>query len=100
MRMIIKFCLFAALACFFVGCRDTQPATAVDENALRSLRVGGPPNISMLVLLAHAWGSGAPQRPFEFVPIQTGKLAMDAVLAGSIDVGVLVDSNIAFVKFE
>jgi NitT/TauT family transport system substrate-binding protein len=50
----------------------------------------------MLVLLAR----GKAKPLFEFVPIQTGRLAMDAVLAGDIDVGVLVDSNIAFVRFE
>ena len=32
--------------------------------------------------------------------IQTGKLAMDAVNSGSLDIGIIVDTNIAFIKFQ
>ena len=36
----------------------------------------------------------------EFIDIQSGKKAMDALRTGDIDLGVLVDSNIAFAGFE
>ncbi len=81
---------------FGAACR--QQATPSQTPPTQALRVGGPPNISMLVLLARDNASAS--SVFEFIPIQTGKLAMDAVLAGDIDVGVIVDSNIAFLRFE
>lgn len=80
------------------GC-GRPAAPPADTGPAQSLRVGGPPNISMLPLLARASGDPAASG-FDWVPIQTGKLAMDALLAGNIDVGVLVDSNIAFARFQ
>ncbi|HYN23008.1 MAG TPA: ABC transporter substrate-binding protein, partial [Thermoanaerobaculia bacterium] len=62
---------------------------------------GGPKNISMLPLIAERKGffkaEGLNTRPNY---LQTGKLAMDAVVSRDLDFGVLVDTNIAFVKFQ
>lgn len=89
------------LALFQCACSDRsheQPSVRKDQT---KVKIGGPKNISMLVLLANHQGY------FEnagidasFVPIQTGKLAMDALNAGDIDIAVMVDVNLAFVRFQ
>jgi len=67
----------------------------------RPLIVGGPKNISMLVLIAEDQGFfQAEGIEVEFRPIQTGKLTMDSLGINELDVGVLVDTNIAYLGFR
>lgn len=89
MKSILKFCLLILLL----------PLSAQAENML--LRFGGSYNIGMLPLLAKEKGFFADEGldvSYEF--IQSGKLTMDALLAGKLDVGVIVDSNVSFVNFQ
>lgn len=62
---------------------------------------GGPKNISMLPLVAERKGffkvAGIDVKA-NF--IQTGKIAMDALISGDLDLAIIVDTNIAFVKFQ
>lgn len=65
------------------------------------IKVGGPPNIAMLVLVAQAKGFFNEEKVnVKYVHLQTGKIAQDALSSGDIDLGILVDSNIAFVNFQ
>jgi ABC-type nitrate/sulfonate/bicarbonate transport system substrate-binding protein len=67
----------------------------------RALVWGGPKNISMLPIIAEKKGffkeEGLEVRPNY---VQTGKIAMDAVVSGDLDFGIIVETNIAFVKFQ
>ena len=62
---------------------------------------GGPKNISMIPIIAAKKGffkeSGLDIRTNN---VQTGKIAMDAVVSGDLDFGIIVDTNIAFVEFQ
>jgi NitT/TauT family transport system substrate-binding protein len=62
---------------------------------------GGPTNISMLPIIADQQGffraEGLDVRPNY---LQTGKVAMDAVVSGDLNFGVIVETNVAFVKFQ
>ena len=62
---------------------------------------GGPTNISMLPIVAQQRGffqaEGLDVRPNY---LQTGKVAMDAVVSGDLNFGVIVETNVAFVKFQ
>lgn len=62
---------------------------------------GGGKNISMLPIIANKKGF------FREVGlnvsaqyVQTGKIAMDAVISGDLDFGVVVETNLAFIKFQ
>ena len=62
---------------------------------------GGPTNISMLPIVAQQRGffqaEGLDVQPNY---LQTGKVAMDAVVSGDLNFGVIVETNVAFVKFQ
>jgi ABC-type nitrate/sulfonate/bicarbonate transport system substrate-binding protein len=65
------------------------------------VRVGGPKNISILPLIAEHFGHYDTELKLApFTPLMTGKITMDSLLSGEIDVGVIVDSNIAFMSFQ
>jgi NitT/TauT family transport system substrate-binding protein len=70
-------------------------------SALKPLVWGGPTNISMLPIIAQQKGffqaEGLDVRPNY---LQTGKVAMDAVVSGDLNFGVIVETNVAFVKFQ
>lgn len=62
---------------------------------------GCPKNIAMLPILAQVKGFFAKEGlNAQRQDIQTGKMAMDGLINGSIDFGVLVETNIAFIKFQ
>lgn len=63
--------------------------------------IAGPKNIAMLPIIADKRGLfGQVGVMARFEPLQTGKLAMDAVVAGQVDLGILVDTNVAHVMFQ
>jgi NitT/TauT family transport system substrate-binding protein len=78
------------------GCRSNKgsaPGSAI--------RLGGPKNIAMLPIIADVKGYFRDEAvTVEYRPLQTGKIAQDALVSGDIDLGVLVDSNIAFIRFQ
>ncbi|WP_165475081.1 ABC transporter substrate-binding protein [Legionella yabuuchiae] len=63
--------------------------------------IGGPKNISMLVLVAQKQGFFE-QRGVDvaYQPLQNGTITFEAVKSGQIDLGILVDANLAFIGFE
>lgn len=96
----IPLILFAAAFCM-TGCKPRPQAQSGSEESPQAVRWGGPKNISMLPLIADAKGLFANhQIQSTFIDIQTGKKAMDALRTNDIDVGVLVDTNIAFAALE
>ncbi len=72
------------------------PAMANDK-----IRLGGSKVLSVLPLIAVEQGYFKEKAiDLEFQNIEVGKFAMDAVLANSVDIGSIVDSNIAFNSFN
>jgi NitT/TauT family transport system substrate-binding protein len=78
-----------------------QACTQDDGKFSKPLVWGGPKNISMIPVIAERKGF------FQEVGlrvksnyVQTGKVAMDAIVSGDLDFGIIVDTNIAFIKFQ
>lgn len=65
------------------------------------LVIGGPSDVAMLVAVARdrglfqKYGVNA-----ELRYVQTGKIAQDALISGDLDVGVIVDTNVAFIGYQ
>jgi ABC-type nitrate/sulfonate/bicarbonate transport system substrate-binding protein len=93
--------LLVAFFVFRAGKQAPQSPTPAAQVPLPTIVWGGPKNIAMLPLIAEKKGffkaAGLNTRSNY---LQTGKLAMDAVISKDLDIGVLVDTNIAFVKFQ
>jgi NitT/TauT family transport system substrate-binding protein len=101
--------LAISLATLTLGGCFTEPSKLPNNSAIdaptnttgTAVSWGGPKNISMLPIIAEQKGfltkEGLNAKRQD---IQTGKLAMDAVNSGGVDIGVIVDTNIAFVKFQ
>ena len=84
---IVFLCMTMTLSAFAA---DSQP-----------IIMGGSKNIGIVPLIALKKGYFAEQGlNVEYQEIQVGKLAMDALVAGKIDVGFLMDMNIAFGGFQ
>jgi sulfonate transport system substrate-binding protein len=65
------------------------------------LVIGGPKNISMLVIVATDRGFFRDEGlEISYRPIATGKLAGDALQTGDINVGILVDLNVTYAKLN
>lgn len=102
-RFIISVVAVLLCACtVFVVTRSKNPDEGREpEKQQLVVRIGGPKNIAMLPLIAVRRGyfrdAGV---SVKFEPLQSGKIAMDALNSGDIDLAVLVDSNIAFVRFQ
>ena len=79
---------------------QTPPKRAVPVVS-KPLVWGGPKNIAMLPIIADKKGffkeQGLDVKPNY---VQTGKIAMDAIVSGDLNFGVIVDVNIGFVKFQ
>jgi NitT/TauT family transport system substrate-binding protein len=101
LRVVIA--LAVAMA-FLPACeRAPTPQNALEpaSGSLLKVRWGGPRNISMLPLLAEERGLFTKEGlSAEFIDIQSGKKAIDALRAGDIDLGVGVDMNIALAGYE
>jgi len=111
-RVLLAACL-AAAALLVLGCSESErgkgeetpkpveKVEATKPETLEKIKIGGPKNIAMLVIIADRKGffskAGA---NVDFEPVQTGKIAMDALISGDLDLGVLVDSNIAFIGYQ
>jgi len=96
--------LFVALA--NLGCRQTDDGGGNGKGTTpkpkpKTYTWGGPKNISMAPIVADQQGFFT-QEGINVKPnyIQTGKMAMDAVVSKDIDFGVLVETNIAFIKYQ
>ena len=74
---------------------------SADDTKEDTIKWGGPKNIAMLPILAQDQGFFAEEGLIaERNDIQTGKMAMDALISGDIDIAVLVETNIAFIEFQ
>ena len=90
--------IYAALLA--VGAMTSSCRQAVEEPKMH-LTIGGPQNLAMLVMLAQDRGYFAKHGvDVTYQPLQNGKISFDAVAAGQIDLGLLVDANLAFIGFE
>ena len=93
----------AALAALFLcislvaACDPTPEA----ETPIPTVSIGGPQNISMLVLLAQQQGLFDRHHVrVTYQPLQNGKISFDTVASGQINMATLVDANLAFLGFE
>lgn len=86
------------------ACSNSSPTGSViigDVTEKPAYSFGGPKNIDMLPILADNLGFFEDYGlNMERNDIQTGKRVMDALIKGDMDFGVLVDSNIAFIKLQ
>lgn len=90
--------LFAATAVLALAACSPQQQKAVDTAAIT---IGGPPNIALLAEVAEAKGFFDAERIDATIrSIQTGKLTQDAVTAGQLDFGIVLDVNIASLGFR
>lgn len=88
----------AAAFCLALACQG-QPEEGAAPS--RTLVWGGPSNISMIPIIAEREGFFAEEGlDIKVNYVQTGKIAMDAVVSGDLDFGVIVETNIAFVGFQ
>jgi NitT/TauT family transport system substrate-binding protein len=89
---------FAALAsALALAACSPQPASKEERVAVT---IGGPPNIALLAEIARENGYFAAEGiDATFQSIQTGKLAQDAVVAGQLDYGLVLDVNTASLGF-
>ncbi len=89
--------LLMVLVCF-VGCGG-ESTEQTDEQIKVSW--GGPKNISMLPIVADKKGyfkeAGL---NIETKYLQTGKISMDALMSKDVDFSVLVETNVAFIKYQ
>lgn len=80
---------------------DGAASSADPSSDVLTVNWGGPKNLCLLPIIAERMGyfsdEGVDARPNY---LQTGKIAMDAVVSGDIDIGIIVDTNIAFVGFQ
>ena len=68
---------------------------------LTKIVMGGSRNLGMIPVIALKKGCFAEEGlDVEYQEIQVGKLAMDALVAGKIDLGFIVDTNVAFGGFQ
>ena len=100
----VLFSFLAIITCLLACSSDkTPPASAHPKTASqpKPIKIGGPQNISLLVIIAEKKGffSQASVQA-SYMPLQTGKIAMDSVISGDLDLGVLVDSNVAFIRYQ
>jgi sulfonate transport system substrate-binding protein len=66
-----------------------------------TVRFGSTSNLGILPLIAKHEGIFKSRGlEVDYKKLQTGKITMDALLSGEIDIGTLVDSNIAFINFS
>jgi ABC-type nitrate/sulfonate/bicarbonate transport system substrate-binding protein len=102
MKKKTSFTIVIALILTLGGIGQNGCKPAADNSSTReTVRWGGPRNISMLPLLAEQQGLFQKERlDASYIDIQTGKKALDALRTGDVQLGVLVDSNVAFAGFE
>lgn len=81
---------------WFIACGKKQ-----EETQLIKISWGGPKNISMTPIIAAKNGYFQEEGlNVETKYLQTGKIAMDALLSKDTDFSVLVESNVAFIKYQ
>jgi ABC-type nitrate/sulfonate/bicarbonate transport system substrate-binding protein len=87
------------------ACLSQQPNTSIpsanNPSNTSTTSWGGPKNIAMLPIVAEQKGLMAKEGlNAKRQDIQTGKLVVDAIISGNLDIGVTTDTNIAFIKFQ
>lgn len=88
------FLLFSALVVILVAACNPQPNEV-------PITIGGPPNVAILAQVAAAEGYFSDENlSVEVEQIQTGKQTQDAVIAGQLDYGVVLDVNIAYLALN
>jgi ABC-type nitrate/sulfonate/bicarbonate transport system substrate-binding protein len=97
--------LITVSAISLTACLSQQPSTTIpstnNPSNTSTTSWGGPKNIAMLPIVAEQKGlivkEGLNAKRQD---IQTGKLVVDAIISGNLDIGVTTDTNIAFIKFQ
>lgn len=78
-----------------------SPIVTAQAAALEKIIYAGSPNLSVPVIVALDQGYFADEGlEVDYQPIQTGKLAMEALLAGRAQFASLVHSNVAYAGFQ
>lgn len=87
------------------ACLSQQPSknipSANNPSNTATTSWGGPKNIAMLPIVAEQTGLMTKEGlNAKRQDIQTGKLVVDAIISGNLDIGITTDTNIAFIKFQ
>ncbi|MCD4773083.1 MAG: NrtA/SsuA/CpmA family ABC transporter substrate-binding protein [Bacteroidales bacterium] len=98
--MKTRLLIFAIIPVLFVliGCNSNKT-----KNTEKEIQVtwGGPKNISMLPIIAEKKGFFKEEGlNIETKYLQTGKIAMDALLSKDLDFAVMVETNVAFIEYQ
>ena len=97
--MIFSRRMFAAFAAMLALAACSPQASGPDQPV--AVTIGGPPNITLLAEIAEAKGYFAEEGVDATIrSIQTGKLTQDAVIAGQLDFGIVLDVNAAILGFR
>jgi ABC-type nitrate/sulfonate/bicarbonate transport system substrate-binding protein len=87
-------------SCSFQKSKNTAPTIETSTPA-SMVSWGGPKNISMLPIIAERKGFMDKENlNAKRQDIQTGKLVVDAIISGNLNIGITTDTNIAFIKFQ
>lgn len=101
MRNKMKLTALAALAMVTLGLGACSEVAEKPADAPVAVTIGGPPNISFLADIAAKKGYFTEEGiSVTIQPIQTGKMAQDAVVGGKLDYGVVLDVNLAALSFQ
>ena len=89
-----------AVALAMLGLMSCSPGQQAANQPV-AVTIGGPPNVAFLAEIANARGFFRDEGIEATIrPIQTGKLTQDAVIAGQLDYGIVLDVNVAALGFR
>lgn len=96
-----KLLIGIAVALFISVCISCTNNNRSANDASIKVTWGGPKNISMLPIIAEQKGFFKEEGlNIETKYLQTGKIAMDALLSKDLDFAVMVETNVAFIKYQ
>jgi ABC-type nitrate/sulfonate/bicarbonate transport system substrate-binding protein len=98
---LITISALSLTACLSQRPNTTIPSANNNPGNTSTTSWGGPKNIAMLPIVAEQKGLMVKEGlNAKRQDIQTGKLVVDAIISGNLDIGVTTDTNIAFIKFQ
>lgn len=98
---LITISALSLTACLSQQPNTTTPTANNNSSNTSTISWGGAKNITMLPIIAEQKGLMAKEGlNAKRQDIQTGKLVVDAIISGNLDIGITSDTNIAFIKFQ
>ena len=96
-----KIYIFAVLLVLVLGAAFILISLQPAKGKTARLVVGGPSDLTMLIAFAKDRGLFEKYNvEVDLRDLQTGKISQDALMSGDLDVGIIVDTNIAFIGYQ